>query len=118
MKRLFWFGLGAAAGVALTRKAAHTARQATPAGLAANVSDALRELAGAVGAFGADVRAGMSERERELHEVVEHRTGPDAGRSARATARGTLESRRSDGYPQLARDHRRPSGARARRAGG
>jgi len=75
MKRTFWFGLGVAAGVALTRKAAKSARQVTPAGLASNVGEAIRELAQAVGSFGADVRAGMSEREQELQEQVTRDTG-------------------------------------------
>ncbi|MGH3434519.1 MAG: hypothetical protein ACRDQB_16965 [Thermocrispum sp.] len=75
MKRTFWFGVGIASGVALSRKATKTARQATPSGLASNVGDAIRELAGAVGAFGADIRAGMTEREQELHEQVERSTG-------------------------------------------
>ncbi len=63
MKRLFWLGVGVALGVTLSRKASETARQATPAGLASNLGDAVRELAGAIGAFGAEVRAGMTERE-------------------------------------------------------
>ncbi|EID52609.1 hypothetical protein [Saccharomonospora xinjiangensis] len=75
MKRLFWLGVGVAAGVSLARKASETARQATPAGLASNLGDAVRELAGAIGAFGADVRAGMSEREQELNDIVERRSG-------------------------------------------
>jgi hypothetical protein len=73
MKRLFWLGVGVAAGVMFARKARGMARQATPAGVAANLGEAMRELAGAVGSFGADVRAGMTERERELHDVVEQR---------------------------------------------
>lgn len=74
MRRLFWMGVGVAAGVALSRKATETARQATPAGLASNLGDAVRELAGALGAFGADIRAGMSEREQELNDIVEQRS--------------------------------------------
>jgi chromosome condensin MukBEF MukE localization factor len=70
MKRLFWFGLGAAAGVGASRKATSTARRAKPAGMAENLGMALRELAEAVGSFGADVRAGMSEREAELTETL------------------------------------------------
>ncbi len=72
---MFWLGVGIAAGVALSRKASNTARQATPAGLASNLGDAMRELASAVGAFGAEVRAGMTEREQELHETVTRQTG-------------------------------------------
>ena len=74
MRRLFWLGVGVVTGVALSRKATETARQASPAGLASNVGEAIRELAGAVGTFGADVRAGMSEREQELSDVVEERS--------------------------------------------
>ncbi|WP_298179988.1 hypothetical protein [Saccharomonospora sp.] len=75
MKRLFWLGVGVVAGVTLSRKASETARQATPAGLASNLGDAMRELAGAIGAFGAEVRAGMTEREQELNDIVEQRSG-------------------------------------------
>ncbi|APU14468.1 hypothetical protein UA75_12125 [Actinoalloteichus sp. GBA129-24] len=75
MSRLFWFGAGIAAGIAISRRMAEAARQATPAGVAANVGDAVRELAGALGTFGAEVRAGMNERERELADVVEVQSG-------------------------------------------
>jgi hypothetical protein len=80
MKRLFWFGVGVAAGVAASRKVASVAHQATPAGLGANVGEGLRELADALGSFGADVRAGMTEREHELQETVEEKTGFTPGR--------------------------------------
>lgn len=75
MKRLIWFGLGIAAGVAASRKVSGAARRMTPAGAAENVGDAVRELAAAVGSFGADVRAGMAEREAELQATVIERTG-------------------------------------------
>ena len=101
MRRLFWLGVGVVAGVALSRKAAETARQATPAGLASNLGDAVRELAGAVGSFGAEVRAGMNEREQELHDMVEERTGvttPRAeGRHAAAARRPVRRARRAEG---------------------
>lgn len=74
MKRTFWFGLGIAAGFGLSRKASASARQATPAGLASNMGDAVGELAGAIGTFGAEVRAGMQEREEELHDIVQERS--------------------------------------------
>ncbi len=77
MKRSFWFGLGVAAGVTAARKASGAARRLTPAGVAENVGDAVRELAAAIGSFGADVRAGMTEREAELHATVAARTGID-----------------------------------------
>jgi hypothetical protein len=98
MKRLFWLGVGVAAGVAASRKASKTARQATPAGLASNLGDAMQELAGALGSFGADIRAGMSEREQELRDMVEQRSG--------------VPARTADGR------HAAPRPARARRAEG
>ena len=77
MKRIVWFGLGIAAGVAASRKASAKAQRMTPAGAAENISDAVRELATAMGSFGADVRAGMEEREAQLHAAVAARTGID-----------------------------------------
>jgi len=111
MRRLFWLGVGVAAGVAISRKASGVARQATPAGVAANIGDALHELAGAVGTFGADVRAGMVERERELHEVVERRTG---------VVPGGYVAGRPDWVPGEVAEARPPArrSVRARRAGG
>lgn len=76
MRRLFWFGAGVAAGVAVSRKIGSVARKATPTGAAAQIGGAVRELAGAVGAFGADVRVAMSEREDELQEVVDNAAQP------------------------------------------
>ena len=97
MSRLFWVGVGIAAGVALTRRARDTARRATPAGVAANISDAMRELAGAFGAFGADVRAAMAEREKELHEVVDQRSGVRVSPGQRqALDAGGARARRAD----------------------
>ena len=77
MKRILWFGLGIAAGAVASRKASAKVRRMTPAGAAENISDAVRELATAVGSFGADVRAGMVEREAQLHATVVARTGID-----------------------------------------
>lgn len=74
-KRTFWLGVGVASGIALSRKMSKAARQATPVGLASNLGSAISELAGAIGTFGADIRAGMQEREQELHEAVEQQTG-------------------------------------------
>ncbi len=107
MKRVFWLGVGIATGVALTRKAKETARQATPAGIAGNLGEAMRELAGAIGSFGADVRAGMVEREEELSEVVEQRSGVSP------VARHALGVHDE----QAARRVPAPRDARARRAG-
>lgn len=107
IKRLFWLGVGVAVGVVVTHKAGRAAKQATPAGVAGNLGDALGELAGAIGTFGADIRAGMAERERELTETVERRTGINpsprhALRAAEETLRASAptaraRARRADG---------------------
>lgn len=75
MKRLFWLGVGLAAGAYATRRATAAAHSLTPAGVGANLADGLRELGAGLGAFGAEVRAGMADRERELTALVERRTG-------------------------------------------
>jgi hypothetical protein len=69
--RLFWLGLGAAAGVYAVRRVGKAAQAYTPAGVADGLSDfgdGLRELAAAV-------REGMAEREGELRLAL----GIDAG---------------------------------------
>jgi hypothetical protein len=118
MRRLFWLGAGIVAGVAIARKANAAAQAATPAGIAGNVSTALSELAGAIGTFGADVRAGMTERENELSEEVRERTGIDPRpRQALTAAQDSL--RGSTARPPRG-GHSGGSGrdTRARRAGG
>ena len=75
MKRLFWLGLGAVAGSYVTRRATRAAHAVTPAGIGENIADGLRELGAGLGAFGAEVRAGMNAREQELTDLVEFRTG-------------------------------------------
>ncbi|OLF19561.1 hypothetical protein [Actinophytocola xanthii] len=115
MKRLFWLGVGVATGVTLSRKAKETARQATPAGIAGNLGAAISELAGAIGSFGADVRAGMAEREEELSDVVERRSGVTPGPRH---ALGAWEESRDAARPDRAAGRRALPDARARRAGG
>jgi hypothetical protein len=75
VKRLFWLGVGLAAGFYASRRAAQAAQSLTPAGVGANLADGLRELGAGLGAFGAEVRAGMVERERELAAELQRRTG-------------------------------------------
>jgi hypothetical protein len=87
MKRLFWLGLGVATGVIVTRKAAEAAQRFTPAGVGEQVGEGLRELAAAIGSFGAEVRAGMTEREHELTDMVEQRTGQPLPGISRQPAR-------------------------------
>lgn len=75
MRRLFWLGVGLAVGAYATRRATAAAQRLTPAGVGANLADGLRELGAGLGAFGAEVRAGMAAREEELTDLVERRTG-------------------------------------------
>lgn len=102
MRRLFWLGIGLAAGAYATRRATAVAHSLTPAGVGANIADGLREVGAGLGAFGAEVRAGMIDRERELTELVERRTGGGLPRLGDAFA---------DPQPVVRQ------GARARRAG-
>lgn len=74
MKRLFWMGIGVAVGVSATRKIGAVAQRATPAGVGTSLGEGLRELGAGLGAFGAEVRAGMAEREEELATMVEEST--------------------------------------------
>jgi hypothetical protein len=91
VKRLFWMGLGVTVGVLATRRLTSAARHLTPGGFAEDLADAMHELGVAIGSFGADVRAGMAEREQELHELVDQRTG--AG-SQNGRARGAADRAR------------------------
>jgi hypothetical protein len=106
VRRLFWLGLGLAVGVYATRRASEAAHALTPAGVGANLADGLRELGAGLGAFGAEVRAGMTERERELAELVERRTGAPLPALSDAFA-----------DPEPASARRPAPRARARRAG-
>ncbi|MCZ2814619.1 hypothetical protein [Modestobacter sp. VKM Ac-2984] len=66
MRRLFWLAMGITIGVLVVRKLSETAEKLTPQSLAGNLADGLRELADAIGDFGADVRAAAALREDEL----------------------------------------------------
>ncbi|MCW2584835.1 MAG: hypothetical protein JWN55_351 [Frankiales bacterium] len=79
-RRLFYVALGATAGVLLVRKATAAAHRFTPAGVQSGLAGALGGLGEAIRDFGAEVRAGMAEREAELrtglgldgsHDVVD-----------------------------------------------
>ena len=74
MRRLFWLAMGVTIGALVVRKLSAAAEKMTPGGIATSLADALRDLAEAIGDFGADVRAAAAEREVELREG----TGLDA----------------------------------------
>ena len=66
MRRLFWLAMGITIGALVVRKLSRAAEKMTPAGIGGSIAQGLRELAEAIGDFGADVRAAMAEREQEL----------------------------------------------------
>ena len=66
MRRLFWLAMGVTIGVLVVRKLSAAAEKMTPAGIGGSIAEGLRDLADAIGDFGADVRAAMAERENEL----------------------------------------------------
>lgn len=88
MKRLFWLGLGVTVGVLATRRLTSAARHLTPGGFAEDITDALHELGTAIGSFGADVRAGMAEREEQLHELVDDRISTNGRARSAADSAG------------------------------
>jgi hypothetical protein len=116
VKRLFWLGVGVAAGAYFTRRAGAAARNLTPAGIGANLADGLRELGAGLGAFGAEVRAGMTEREHELSALLEERTGARVPTVGEALSDPAPDPAPADGTDHTAA-HARPARARAPRAG-
>jgi len=84
MRRLFWLALGVTVGALVMRKLSRVAEKLTPQGVAGGIASGLRELADSVGAFGADVRAAMADREQELRRT----TGLD-GTTGATRASGT-----------------------------
>jgi hypothetical protein len=70
MRRLFWVATGASIGGLVVRKASRAAQQLTPASIAGNVAEGIRDLGAAVREFTVDVREGMREREEELRDGV------------------------------------------------
>ncbi|NEK58411.1 hypothetical protein GCU56_11060 [Geodermatophilus sabuli] len=66
MRRLFWLAMGVTIGVLVVRKLSAAAERLTPSGIGASIAEGLRDLADAIGDFGADVREAMTEREQEL----------------------------------------------------
>ena len=79
-RRLFYVALGASVGILVVQRAGRAARRFTPAGVQGSVAGALGGLTDAIREFGAEVRAGMTEREQLLrtdlgldgtHDVVD-----------------------------------------------
>ncbi|MGY1746039.1 hypothetical protein [Blastococcus sp. SYSU D00695] len=66
MRRLFWLAMGVTIGALVVRKLSAAADKLTPQGVAGSIVEGLRDLADAIGEFGADVRAAAAAREDEL----------------------------------------------------
>jgi hypothetical protein len=66
MRRLFWLAMGVTIGALVVRRLSRAAEKLTPQGIAGQLADGLRDLAEAIGDFGADVRAAAAVREDEL----------------------------------------------------
>lgn len=69
MKRMLWLGIGLAVGALVVRAVSKKAQAFTPEGIAGSVRQSAGGLVESVRGFAEDVRAGMAEREREIHEA-------------------------------------------------
>jgi hypothetical protein len=69
-RRLFWFLTGAATGVWATVKVNRAVRRMSPDGIAAATAERALETGARLRLFARDVRAGMAQREGELHDAL------------------------------------------------
>ena len=67
MKRLLWLGVGLAVGAIIYRKVTRKAQEFTPTGIASSLSESAGGLVESLRSFVDDVRAGMAEREQQIH---------------------------------------------------
>jgi hypothetical protein len=88
MRRLFWLAMGITIGALVVRKLSRAAEKMTPGGIAGSIAEALRDLADAIGEFGADVRQAMAEREDELRAGTGLDAPLPAGGATQALRRG------------------------------
>ena len=91
MRRLFWLTMGITIGALVVRKLSRAAEKMTPGGIAGSIAEALRDLAEAIGEFGADVRDAMAEREIELRAGTGLDAPLPAGGAAQALRRGAAD---------------------------
>jgi hypothetical protein len=69
MKRMLWLGIGLAVGALVVRAATKKAQALSPQGIAGSLQQSASGLMDSVRSFVDDVRDGMAEREREIHEA-------------------------------------------------
>ena len=67
MRRLFWLAMGVTIGALVVRRLSAAAQRLTPAGIGGSIAEGLRDLADAIGDFGADVRAADAKGRTALH---------------------------------------------------
>ncbi|KUL35171.1 hypothetical protein ADL22_28045 [Streptomyces sp. NRRL F-4489] len=69
-RRAFWFTTGAAAGAWATTKVHQKLRKLQPDSLAAQAAEKAVETGHRLRRFALDVRAGMADREEQLHDAL------------------------------------------------
>lgn len=69
MRRLLWLGVGLAVGALIVRKLSQAAQSYTPAGIVSSLSESAGGAVESIRSFVQDVRDGMAERERQIHEA-------------------------------------------------
>jgi hypothetical protein len=69
-RRMFWFVTGAATGAWATVKVNRALRRLSPESLAVTAADRALETGARLRLFARDVRAGMVQREDELHDAL------------------------------------------------
>jgi hypothetical protein len=104
MRRLFWLGVGAAAGIYAMRRLTSAAQAYTPSGMAGSIGSGLASLGDGLREMAEVVREGMDQREAELRVALGIDTGigpgsdlgtsPGAGAGSDAGRHG-LDSRAS-----------------------
>ncbi len=70
MRRLFWVGVGVAAGVVAVRKIGRAAEAFSPQGVAASLQSSAVGALDEVRSFVSDVRASMAVREDQIQQAV------------------------------------------------
>lgn len=70
VKRLFWLGLGLAAGAIVVRQLTKKAEKFTPGGIADSARKSAVGVVGSARSFVADVFENMHEREAEIHQAM------------------------------------------------
>src|SRR5882757_8669978 len=105
LRRSFWFVAGAATGVWATVKVNRAVRRLSPESLAATAADRAVETGARLRLFARDVRAGMAQREGELHDALGLRAAQEPhGLAARTDIPGPASRTDALGRPAQGSD--------------